>query len=599
MALELSSTRPGTTSNYVNSRGLKYRKNKKVNSIPSIVNTTVNKSKVASSESLPLKQDQIIKTKFTVTNELKHKVRKNKGPHEPITDTPEFKLLCKLFVPSKYLIHNDKIAIKQLSDHLPLIVPGTMESSKSRKNLNLEMHLFLSSIVTHYIMLWYLSKLNTDNLDFVRNVYDMLSELAKDIIKRLSSMLLNDLFSLINELCLILNDHIKEIASGPTSTHDIKLFDDHLKTNMRRNTIRNADKDESEILKQYLTNKHVIFENIGIQMPSSVETNLEIQESEDNRRQYFRLMAKELLTASFKSDNSFDATSLTSPSTSHITMTLLITILADLILENIFKKISSPRFLLQIILSDSFDMVSRSLYKKENVEFENKKALGTIRSVIYNGYVNITHWMINMQHMSEAFETRNSTNILDNSIFQLIDTITSFSTRKPLLASIFQFMKRIILANKSTAEFFDSICKWFLYNQLTRSKILSDEFGCKLLKTIRESVFEDNEDEDDDQNNEDQIVTIDILSCKIYEILSFQLPDSLFGCRAIANSFRFSEESDDDFKKSIYKFLLIFNYNISSTDNNSISDICLLNQLLMIQWIDCIIATLYPELVNQ
>lgn len=594
MALELSHTRSEAINSHVNSRSLKYGK-KKVNSIPSIVNTAVNKSKVASSESLPLKQDQIVKTKFTVTNELKHKVRKNKGTHEPIIDTPEFKLLCKLFVPSKYLIHNDKIAIKQLSNHLPLIIPGDIELNKPRQRLNFELHLFLSSIVTHYITSWYLSKLNTDNLDFIRNVYNMLSEFSKDFIKRLDCMFLNGLFALINELCVILNDHIKEIASDSTSTHDIKLLDDYLKNNINRNTIKNSYKDENEIMEQYLTSKHVIFENRGIQMP--VETTLGIQQSEDYRIQYFRLIAKELLTVSFNSDINYDATSSASPSTSHITMSLLIILVADLILDNIFKKISSPQFVLQTILNDSFDMINESLYKKENDELENKQGLRTIRSVIYSGYKNITRIMISMQLISEVYEPGNSTNILENCLFQLIDTITNFSTRKPLLASVFQFMKRIILANKRTSRMFDSFCKWFLYNQLAR--ILNDEFGCKLLKTLREGIFEDNDDENDDENNEEHKINIDSLTSKIYEFFSNQLPNSIFCGSTVVNSFKFSDESDDDFKSSIHKFLLIFNYNVSSMDNNLINEACLLNQLLIIQWIDCILSTLYPELVNK
>lgn len=152
MAQYMSHTRLETTNSYMSSRNVKHRKNKKVNPLPSIVSTTVNKSKVASSESLPLKQDQIVKTKFTVTNDLKHKIRKNKEQHEPVIDTPEFKLLCKLFVPPKYLIHNDKIAVKQLYNNLPLIVPGAIESNNSQFNLNFELHLFfppLSHITSH------------------------------------------------------------------------------------------------------------------------------------------------------------------------------------------------------------------------------------------------------------------------------------------------------------------------------------------------------------------------------------------------------------------------------------------------------------------
>lgn len=592
MAQDLSHTRPETINSYMSSRNLKNRKNKKVNPIPSVVSTTVNKSKVASSESLPLKQDQIVKTKFTVTNDLKHKIRKNKEQHEPVIDTPEFKLLCKLFVPPKYLIHNDKIAVKQLYNNLPLIVPGAIESNNSRCNLNFELHLFLSSIVTRYVTSWYMTKLNTDNLEFVQNVYNILSDFAKDFIRRFDITLLNGLFLLINELCSILNNHIEEIISDSTSTHDIKFVDDYLRNNMNRNTIKNADKDVKEIIKQYLADKHVIFEDIEFQIPS--ETLSETQHSEENGIQYFRLIARELITISF--DSNINCDDIT-PTTSHITMSLLTILIADLIIDKLFKKIASPQFMLETIISNTFDMITKFLNKNEDTQLGNKNnGPRTIGNVIYNSFNNITHLILNIHHISETYGSYNSTNILENSLFQLINTVTDFSSKKPLLASFLQFIKRIIMANKSTARIFDAISKWFIYNQVARSGILSDELGCKILRSFREGIFKDNSDEGAKENILEEKMTIESLSCKMVGILSNQIPNSIFAGKTITNVFRFSNETDEDLKRSISKFLIAFNFDISSIDNNSINEVCYLNQLLMIQWIDCIVSTLYPEL---
>lgn len=592
MAQDLSHTRPETINSYMSSRNLKNRKNKKVNPIPSVVSTTVNKSKVASSESLPLKQDQIVKTKFTVTNDLKHKIRKNKEQHEPVIDTPEFKLLCKLFVPPKYLIHNDKIAVKQLYNNLPLIVPGAIESNNSRCNLNFELHLFLSSIVTRYVTSWYMTKLNTDNLEFVQNVYKILSDFAKDFIRRFDITLLNGLFLLINELCSILNNHIEEIISDSTSTHDIKFVDDYLRNNMNRNTIKNADKDVKEIIKQYLADKHVIFEDIEFQIPS--ETLSETQHSEENGIQYFRLIARELITISF--DSNINCDDIT-PTTSHITMSLLTILIADLIIDKLFKKIASPQFMLETIISNTFDMITKFLNKNEDTQLGNKNnGPRTIGNVIYNSFNNITHLILNIHHISETYGSYNSTNILENSLFQLINTVTDFSSKKPLLASFLQFIKRIIMANKSTARIFDAISKWFIYNQVARSGILSDELGCKILRSFREGIFKDNSDEGAKENILEEKMTIESLSCKMVGILSNQIPNSIFAGKTITNVFRFSNETDEDLKRSISKFLIAFNFDISSIDNNSINEVCYLNQLLMIQWIDCIVSTLYPEL---
>ncbi|CAG90729.2 DEHA2G15884p [Debaryomyces hansenii CBS767] len=598
MAQYMSHTRSETTNSYMSSRNVKHRKNKKVNPLPSIVSTTVNKSKVASSESLPLKQDQIVKTKFTVTNDLKHKIRKNKEQHEPVIDTPEFKLLCKLFVPPKYLIHNDKIAVKQLYNNLPLIVPGAIESNNSQFNLNFELHLFLSSIVTHYITSWYLSKLNTDNLEFVRNVYNILSEFAKDFIRRFDIILSNGLLPLINELGSILNNHIEEIVTDSTSTNDIKFVDDYLRENMNRNTIKNADKDVKEIIKQYLADKHVIFENIEIQIPS--EKVSETQHAEGNRIQYFRLIAKELITISFDSNNSYDDISQSTPTTSHITMSLLTILIADLIIDKLFKKIASPQFMLETIINNTFDTITKFSYKNEDAQSGNKNnGPRTIGSLIYNSFNNITHLIFNIHNISETYGSYNSTNILENSLFRLINTVTDLSSKKPLLASFLQFIKRTIMANKSTARIFDASSKWFIYNQVARSGILSDEFSCKILRSLREGVFKDDSDEDAKENIQEEKMTIESLSCKMVGILSNQIPNSIFAGKIITNIFRSSNETDEDLKRSISKFLKIFNFDISSMDNNSINEVCYLNQLLMIQWIDCIVSNLYPELTKK
>lgn len=121
------------------------------------------------------------------------------------TTTPEFKLLYKLFVPNKYLIKNNKASMQNLLNHLPSIVP----SSHSR--LNLEVHIFLATIVVGFVNSWYLTKLNTDNFEFIRQIYQVICDLVNDIstrIVRLGDQ--SEIVDLVDEVCVIVESHLKE-----------------------------------------------------------------------------------------------------------------------------------------------------------------------------------------------------------------------------------------------------------------------------------------------------------------------------------------------------------------------------------------------------
>lgn len=124
------------------------------------------------------------------------------------TTTPEFKLLYKLFVPNKYLIKNNKASMQNLLNHLPSIVP----SSHSR--LNLEVHIFLATIVVGFVNSWYLTKLNTDNFEFIRQIYQVICDLVNDIstrIVRLGDQ--SEIVDLVDEVCVIVESHLKETVT--------------------------------------------------------------------------------------------------------------------------------------------------------------------------------------------------------------------------------------------------------------------------------------------------------------------------------------------------------------------------------------------------
>lgn len=576
---------------------VKFRGYKKTKS--NIVTSAINKPKLTSSEALGLKYDKIVKSKFTVANDLKHRTKKKKQIHEPVAETPEFKLLCKLFVPPKFLIHNDKVAVRQLYGYLPLLTSLSDNIESSQSMLNLELHLFLCAITTNYITTWY-SKLDTDNLDFIRSVYDMLCDFTKDLIRRVQTTFLTNLLLLIDDLCLILNNHITDLVSECNHANEIKFVEQFSKSGMNRNALMDLNYGVDHIFQKYLSDNHVIFEGMNLNQRNQKTENSFKEQAEDQRLMYFRLISKNILTASFDTNRNSDSLHLSSPTTSHITMNLLIVLISDLIFDKLFEKLSSPEFLLQTSVDAITDLSSKISSDRKSFESEDSGKKATSKgNLIYASYINVKNFVLNMHHISDSRGSYDNETVLQSQIFPLIDTLTGFSNRKPLLASFIKYMKRLIMSSKPIAKIAGSISKWFVYNKISNSEVFSEESCCKILRGLRENLFSESNGSDKLEGMKTDQVDITHFSNKIFEALFTKLPNSILLGPRIAESLKYKNEKEEDIKQSIYNLLVIFNYNHLSMDNNTLNQTCFLNQLLIIHWVDCIISNLYPEFLSK
>lgn len=239
-------------------------------------------------------------------------------PSLELIETEEFKLLHKLFVPNNYLIKNNKVLIPYLINNLPIIIDDSQ--------INLQLHLFISSIIVNYVNTWYLGKLNTDNWEFVQIVYKLLNDLTKELTRRVLNI---DIHVLIDQICDIANGHIDFLLNvDPTS----------------RNTLSNP-------FEMYLQS-HIIFENeLG----------------------YYRTLSKKITDLTLE------------PVNSKITSDLVNLLVSDLVFVKVIDKLASPDFILGLIQKAN-EKVKEKLTEEKAVKSTGQKFTTRIRRTWYSIY---------------------------------------------------------------------------------------------------------------------------------------------------------------------------------------------------------------------
>ncbi|KAK6456264.1 uncharacterized protein RJT20DRAFT_128106 [Scheffersomyces xylosifermentans] len=583
---------------------------------------------------------------------------------DPIVNSEEFKFLYRMFVPNKYLIRNNKMSKKNLLNHLPLIIPtaanedvatnkNTNTNYKNTRNnnymgLNFQVHLFLSSIMVNYINSWYLTKLNTDDMAFLQSVYQLLSDLVKDISKRINSLLKNELriTNLIDDFAEILNKHISDLASE-TSLNDLKIFDSYFAKAATTNVLSvEPDEKKERIIDKYLASNHIIFNKIYKPlMPNHYESHDTTNESYDETNlftfekttnnndeselekaatdakelEYFRVLVKNILISTF--ENPAEEYSI-SPLTSKIGTSLVVILVSDLIIVKIFDKLSSPEFILNDIINKIVDVISSSIDTtlsmpvKAAPELKTEKGpsfLVTCQGILASSYNRISRIILNVSNASHAnikdlnlhgsenhATTELGTDIFNNSIFKLFDTITSFSRRKPLLSSVLLFFKDVLCINQMVAGKVNSICTSYISNKILNSTFISDASLSSIISDLRVNIFEDDKDKDESSKEPEEVVTIDELTNKIFDLITVKvhklLPSVLTHMSPL---FSYYDESDAELKASIRRKLVIFNYLCDDgNNNNELHSNAKLNKLLIINLFDCVVRSLYSELVS-
>lgn len=392
----------------------------------------------------------------------------------PLIDTEEVKLLCRLFLPKKggsqglnlkHLGFDTNQTIKQLQTSLPLLIPHSNETTNmAYPKLNFELHMFLAGIMVNFVTNWYFGKLNTDNLEFIMNIYQVLCEFVKDMANRFSIMLNQDnLLIRVSELSDIVNDHLTDLV-GEKTFKTIETY----RTNPEHVVIDDQKSDEA-IIQEYLKSKHVMFE------------------SSESKQMYLRVLVKNLLLVVFPPNG--DQHSGGGPLNTKIGHGFVNIIVADLVLDKIVTKLSTPEFILSII-----DKITRAIKAKLDQRLISHTASprisirDRIKKLFTLSYKDLSYLMI-YNHYTTNTVTKNTHNILDNRIFKLLDTLSGFSNRKPLLNSIISTVSTVVSSNEKVSNKVNEVLKKNIFRSLIQSNVMNDDSMSKILFELRSNLF--------------------------------------------------------------------------------------------------------------
>ncbi|RLV94388.1 hypothetical protein JA1_001792 [Spathaspora sp. JA1] len=472
----------------------------------------------------------------------------------------EVKFLFNLFVPNK----KSRIkSITPLLNNLPRIIPNPTNQNHELQinDLNFQVHLFLSTIMLKYVNSWYLTKLNTNNLEFVNLLYQIMGNFVYDFSKRINEIIQQDnkCLELINEIADIVNNHLNELVSEPNSEYSYKVVNDHYQQSKSKNCFKyNLDVQPEEIISDYLQGEHIIFEQ--------------------DTQTYFRVLFKQILQATFESDEYSP-----NPLTSEISTDLTILLMSDLVLDKLFDKLATPEFILGTVINTIVTKLTQITQPENKIPQEGKVSWDTrLKQGLNSTYQKISDFIVNI-----SYETKNiihttiveqtTFNVFDNSIVKLIDTITNFSHRKPLVVNFFKFITSWLQINDRLNIKVNSILSRYIANKIKTS--LTEDRISGIISDLRIKLFYNQ-----DTSESEETLTIN-------EIVDnfIQLYDKLPG-------FQFDKESEEDRRELIKRVLSVFNS--VNIDDDIAQTSTKMNKLLVIELLDCIIANLYPELAR-
>lgn len=468
--------------------------------------------------------------------EKNRRKRKQAIKQDPVTDSEEFKLLCKLYLPKRYQSLSDTAVVsRQLASNLPVLLSTNDTTSISYPKLNLELHLFLASIVSGYVSSWF-GRLNTDNIEFIQNIYNVLCDFIKSLAGRFRVVLSRDnILSRVDDICMIINKHLGELVGDRT----LKILE-------HQNPDKIADNlTQDELVDRYLETRHIIFETT-------------------EKQAYFRILVKKLLSATFNEDNEEYG-----PLNTKIGLNFVDIIVADLVLGKVMDKLSDPQFILSMILRVVLK-VREQLDSRLKIKEEagtHKPIRDRIKSMFSKSYKDLSYLMIWNDDGSDT-----DINILNNHIFQLLDNLTGFSVRKPLLSGILSTIKNTILSNNIILSKINRILKKAIFKGSVG--IVKDDTLANIICSLRYSIFKPDKASD----TESTPITTDDLSLAICELLNH---------KAVVKFLKFmnySQESEQDIITAIKSTLMVFESRK-------------LNQWLVIKLLDNLIANLYPEII--
>lgn len=526
--------------------------------------------------------------KVTVSNERPRlaKLRKD-GDTDIAVESAEFQLLVRLYVPAKLLIKNNKVLKKQLFNYLPIIV------NESLPELNFKLHIFLSTIVTTYILSWYLTKLNTDNFEFLESVYGILCDFVKDFARRILRIVeLDDLLGMVDEWADILDTHIRlvQLENGVP-----RMVSEYLKRNQSQ-LLSEDELSQANIIDRVLQESHIIFkvprntrENEA-RLPSSTneEETLphlssfeETPDQSDPLLDYLRVVTRNILITTFQAED----TTLVGqgPTSSAIAMRLVTTILADLVLEKVVTKLLSPQFIMGGLIGRLASDMNNKQTSKEPQEWipVHKKVF----SAVQKAYFTLNSVALSFKsHKPEGVHTRP---IILSPVFSLADAITNISGRKPLATYLVKIGRSVIFSSTLVCQKFDSVARTYLAAKIRLSPVLKDAFLGSVVQKLIDIVFS----KSNEVSEKDDIENLEDLTTAVFTLLnSDSVPLSPMW-------FAYKGETEEDMKLAVQEFLQIFDLK-NGNAKSPFSESSKVNQLLIIRLLDSLVQYVYPELLT-
>lgn len=525
-----------------------------------------------------------------------------------ITSSDEFKLLCKLYFPRYQKI----VTENRLIEILPRIICTTSTTTITDKHkdeegskfnqLNYQLHLFLANITSKYINSWYSHKLNTEDFEFIHVVYKNLCHVTRALIKRFVSYIINDadkFMKFSNEFIDILNLHISEVTSMA-----------YLDTFKNSNIVLDDAKLNEDCMNLFLSQRHVIFLNLVKQEEAEVkgevegdEDNAEICDELENSHEemeegeevvdqsffpaeeyipsseivYFRVLSKNIVDILFKEEPRDSCVNPLTP----IGEGLVISILGDLIFMKVLDSFANPHFLLgliDLVVDKLEDDKGKGKQQVKQHRINLKQLLDRALNIVSyaSGYISNFYSCL-FPSTSPLVHGKVCYPVFNSSIFKLLNTITKFSHKNPLVSGFFQTIQSLILSNSYMSQFLDSNVKKYLGSKIFNFEFLTDESLAEVVAKLRKSLFSSEQEEEDKKKREldDARKEVDIteLSERLYEILHKKLPSIM------------KNTDKGEFLGSATEILEVF------AERK-------LNSLLIIQWLDLIVGSLLPELVQ-
>ncbi|KAI5961190.1 uncharacterized protein KGF55_004115 [Candida pseudojiufengensis] len=442
------------------------------------------------------------------------------------------------FLNQLYLKTNSTTISKELNNKIPNITSNT--------NLNWSIHIFLSTIMVKFINSWYLTKLNTNEFEFIEKLYnEVIIVFAKDLNSRICKIFENEdkILTFVDNLIHILNEHLNEFVDKDLRKYPNKVINDYYYESKSCNSLAyEPNLKPSEILNQYLAQKHIIFD------PSNEETQLS----------YFRIMVKKILQTTFKDPNNIIFNS-------KISSDLVILIISDLILNKLFERLSSEEFFI-----GNFDKVISNLLltikSKKKVKEEKLSMLSKLNRIINSTALGISYLTKYRDH---------SFDFLKSSIFNLLNNLFFIDVYKPMIYGLFYSTNSLILMFAGLHNLMNTLILNFIFYQI--KKLQFEEKLSGLIDDLRVQLFYENKTELK-QEEQTEMLRLKELSDKVKELLqSIPIVTKLYS-------------NEEHLTNTFNSILIIF------TKDEEIDPRNKMNKYLVIKLLDYIVHSLYTEI---